>query len=105
MKPTPTPFTKTELIKLIAASTMTTVVKIAMKAGNTIEDITAAGLEADYTRQGVYAAIRAAGFRTRAERSDKGQTLKLKIGKLIEQARALEAKLTQQSSGSGTGNQ
>jgi hypothetical protein len=97
MKPTPTPFTKTELIKLIAASTMTTVVKIAMKGGNTIADITEAGLEADYTRQGVYAAIRAAGFRTRSERSDKGQTLKVKIGKLIDQARALEARLLDQT--------
>jgi len=97
MKPTTTPFTKTELIKLIAASTMTTVVKIAMKGGNTIADITEAGLEADYTRQGVYAAIRAAGFRTRSERSDKGQTLKVKIGKLIDQARALEARLLDQT--------
>ena len=105
MKPTPTPFSKTELIKLIAASTMTTVVKIAMKAGNSIEEITAAGLESGYTRQGVYSAIRSAGFRTRSERSDKGQTLKVKIGKLIEEAKALEARLTQQSSGSSTGNQ
>ena len=105
MKPTPEPFSKTELIKLIAASTMTTVVKLAMKAGNSIEEITAAGLESGYTRQGVYSAIRAAGFRTRSERSDKGQTLKVKIGKLIEEAKALEARLTQQSSGSSTGNQ
>ena len=105
MKPTPEPFSKTELIKLIAASTMTNVVKIAMKAGNSIEEITAAGLESGYTRQGVYSAIRSAGFRTRSERSDKGQTLKVKINKLIEEARALEARLTQQSSGGSTGNQ
>jgi len=105
MKPTPEPFSKTELLKLIAASTMTNVVKIAMKAGNSIEEITEAGLEVDYTRQGIYSAIRSAGFRTRSERSDKGQTLKVKIGKLIEEARALEARLTQQSSGSSTGNQ
>ena len=97
MKPTPTPFNKTELIKLIAASTMTTVVKIAMKGGNTIADITEAGLESGYTRQGVYSAIRAAGFRTRSERSDKGQTLKVKIGKLIDQARDLEARLLDQT--------
>ena len=97
MKPTPEPFTKIELIKLIAATTMTNVVKIAMKAGNSIEEITAAGLESGYTRQGVYSAIRAAGFRTRSERSDKGQTLKVKINKLIEEARALEARLTQQT--------
>jgi hypothetical protein len=101
MKPTPEPFTKTELLKLIAASTLTTVVKIAMKAGNTIPEITAAGLEAEYTRQGVYAAIRSAGFRTRAERSDKGQTLKVKIGKLIDQARALEARLLDQTEKTG----
>jgi len=104
MKPTPEPFAKTELLKRIAATTMTNVVKIAMKAGNSIEEITAAGLESGYTRQGVYSAIRSAGFRTRSERSDKGQTLKVKIGKLIDQARALEARLTQQSSGSSTGN-
>ena len=104
MKPTPEPFSKTELLKLIAATTLTNVVKIAMKAGNSIEEITAAGLESGYTRQGVYSAIRSAGFRTRSERSDKGQTLKVKIGKLIDQARALEARLTQQSSGSSTGN-
>ena len=97
MKPTPEPFSKTELIKLIAASTMTTVVKIAMKAGNSIEEITAAGLESGYTRQGVYSAIRSAGFRTRSERSDKGQTLKVKINKLIEEARALEARLLDQT--------
>ena len=97
MKPTPEPFAKTELLKLIAATTMTNVVKIAMKAGNSIEEITAAGLESGYTRQGVYSAIRSAGFRTRSERSDKGQTLKVKIGKLIDQARALEAKLLDQS--------
>jgi hypothetical protein len=97
MKPTPEPFSKTELLKLIAASTMTTVVKIAMKAGNTIPEITEAGLEAEYTRQGVYSAIRSAGFRTRTERSDKGQTLKVKIGKLIDQARALEARLLDQT--------
>ena len=97
MKPTPEPFSKTELIKLIAATTMTTVVKIAMKAGNSIEEITAAGLESGYTRQGVYSAIRSAGFRTRSERSDKGQTLKVKINKLIEEARALEARLLDQT--------
>ena len=101
MKPTPEPFSKTELLKLIAATTMTNVVKIAMKAGNSIEEITAAGLEADYTRQGVYAAIRSAGFRTRSERSDKGQTLKVKIGKLIDQARALEARLLDQTEKTG----
>jgi hypothetical protein len=98
MKPTPEPFSKTELLKLIAASTMTNVVKIAMKAGNSIEEITAAGLEAEYTRQGVYSAIRSAGFRTRSERSDKGQTLRAKLNQLIEQSKALQAKLAQEDS-------
>jgi hypothetical protein len=89
----PEPFTKTELSKLIKATTLTQVAKIALKAGNTPEDLLAAALESQYTRQGVYAAVRAAGHRMRKERSDKGQTLKLKISKLIEQANALQAKL------------
>jgi hypothetical protein len=96
------PFTKTELLKLIAVTTMTQVSKLALKAGNTVEDLAAAGAEAGYTRQGVFSAVRAAGHRFRKERSDKGQTLKLKLNKLIEQANALQAKLAQESS-SGTG--
>jgi hypothetical protein len=89
----PEPFTKTELSKLIKATTLTQVAKIALKVGNTPEDLLDAALESQYTRQGVYAAVRAAGHRMRKERSDKGQTLKLKINKLIEQANALQAKL------------
>jgi hypothetical protein len=89
----PEPFTKTELSKLIKATTLTQVAKIALKAGNTPEDLLVSALESQYTRQGVYAAVRAAGHRMRKERSDKGQTLKLKISKLIEQANALQAKL------------
>ena len=46
--------------------------------------------------------VREAGHRTRAVRSDKGQTLKIKLNRLIEQANALQAKLAQQSDG-GTG--
>ena len=93
----PEPFTKTELSKLIKATTLTQVAKIALKAGNTPEDLLAAALESQYTRQGVYAAVRAAGHRMRKERSDKGQTLKLKISKLIEQANALQAKLQEEA--------
>ena len=99
----PEPFTKTELLKLIKATTLAQVAKIALKSGNTPDDLLDAALESQYTRQGVYAAVRAAGHRMRKERSDKGQTLKLKINKLIEEAKALESRLTQQSSSGSTG--
>ena len=91
----PEPFTKTELLKLLSVSTMTSTAKLALKAGNTVEDLAAAGAESGYTRQGVFSAVRATGHRIRKERSDKGQTLKLKLNRLIEQANALQAKLTQ----------
>lgn len=97
-------FSRTELLKLIAVTTMTQVAKIALKAGNTVEDLVEAGMEAKYTRQGVISAVRACGHRTRKERSDKGQTLRVKIGRLIEEAKALEAKLAQQR-GSSPGNE
>jgi len=90
-----TPFTRTELLKLIAVTTLTQVSKLSFKAGNTADDIVGAALEADYTRQGAYNAIRSAGHRTRKERSDKGQTLRLKINKLIEQSKALEKEMTE----------
>jgi len=96
----PEPFTKTELLKLLSVTTMTQVAKLAIKAGNTIESIAEAGGEAAYTRQGVFAALRATGHRVRKERSDKGQTLKIKLNRLIEQANALQAKLAQESSSS-----
>jgi len=99
---TPSPFSRTEILKILAATTLTNVAKIALRAGNTADDIAEAALEANYTRQGAYAALRSAGFRTRKERSDKGQTLKVKINKLIEEAKILESRLTEQSSG-GTG--
>lgn len=93
-------FTKTELRKMIAVATMTQVAKIAIKAGNTVDDLIDAGLEAHYTRQGVMSAIRASGHRTRKERSDKGQTLRLKINKLVEEAKALQEKLAQEGGSS-----
>ena len=96
----PEPFTKTELLKLLSVTTMTNVAKFSLKAGNTAEDLAAAGTEAGYTRQGVFSAVRATGHRVRKERSDKGQTLKIKLNRLIEQANALQAKLAQESSSS-----
>ncbi len=99
-----TPFSRTELLKLIAVAPLTQVAKLAFKAGNTQEDLRVAALEADYTRQGVNLAIRAAGRRTRSERSDKGQTLRLKINKLVEEAKALQEKLAQEG-GSSPGDQ
>ena len=96
----PEPITKTELLKILSVTTMTAAAKLALKAGNVPEDLAAAGTEAGYTRQGVFSALRATGHRIRKERSDKGQTLKLKLNKLIEQANALQAKLTQESSSS-----
>jgi hypothetical protein len=89
----PSPFSKTELQKLLAVTTMTHVAKLALKAGNTVDDLIEAGVESQYTRQGVYSAIRKTGKRVRAVRSDKGLTLKRKINRLIEEARALEARL------------
>jgi hypothetical protein len=91
-----TPFARTELLKLIAVTTLTQVSKLAFKAGNTADDIVGAALEADYTRQGAYNAIRSAGHRTRKERSDKGQTLRLKINKLVEESIALQAKVKEE---------
>lgn len=93
----PSPFSKTELQKLLAVTTMTNVAKLALKAGNTVDDLIEAGVESQYTRQGVYSAIRKTGKRVRAVRSDKGMTLKRKINRLIEEAKVLEAKLSQDS--------
>ena len=93
----PKPFTKTELLKLLSVTTMTAAAKLALKAGNVPEDLAVAGVEVGYTRQGVFSALRATGHRVRKERSDKGQTLKLKLNKLIEQANALQAKLQEEA--------
>ena len=93
----PKPFTKTELLKLLSVTTMTAAAKLALKAGNVPEDLAVAGVEAGYTRQGVFSALRATGHRVRKERSDKGQTLKLKLNKLIEQATALQAKMQEEA--------
>jgi len=76
---------------------MAQVAKLALKAGNKTEDLLAAGKQAGFTRQAVYLALRNAGLRTRKVRSDKGLTLKRKIDRLMEQAKVLEAKLSQDS--------
>jgi len=89
------PFTATELQKLLGVATMSQVAKLALKAGNKTEDLLAAGNQAGFTRQGVNLALRNAGHRTRKVRSDKGLTLKRKIGRLLEQAKVLEAKLAE----------
>ena len=96
---------RTDLLKLIPLMTLTKLAKIAIKSGTPAVAFVEVAVEAGYTSAGGYNALREAGFRTRRERSDKGQTLKVKINKLIEEARALEARLTQQSSGGSTGNQ
>lgn len=96
----PIPLEQTEVSKLILITTLTKVSKLALKSGTSIDVIINAALDSGYTRQGVYAALREAGYRTRKERSDKGVTLRSKLDRLIEQANALQAKLNQQSSSS-----
>lgn len=99
----PNPFSAIELQKLLGLTTMTQVAKLALKAGNTVDDLLSAGAQAQYTRQGVYQAVRNAGHRTRKVRSDKGLTIRNRIQKLIDQARDLEAKLAQQDDGGSDG--
>ena len=88
------PLERTDLLKLIPLMTLTKLAKIALKSGTPVPEFIEAALEGGYTSAGGYNALREAGHRTRAVRSDKGQTLKVKINKLIEEARALEARLT-----------
>ena len=96
------PLERTDLLKLIPLMTLTKLAKIAIKSGTPAVAFVEVAVEAGYTSAGGYNALREAGFRTRRERSDKGQTLKIKLNRLIEQANALQAKLAQQSD-SGTG--
>ena len=91
----PDPFNETELLKLIAVTTLTAVCKLALKAKNEPQEIVNAAVKSGYTLQGAYAALREAGHRMRSERCDKGQTLRLKLKKLIEQSKALEKKMTE----------
>ena len=85
------PLERTDLLKLIPLMTLTKLAKIALKSGTPVPEFIEAALE------GGYNALREAGHRTRAVRSDKGQTLKIKLNRLIEQANALQASLAQQS--------
>jgi xanthine dehydrogenase iron-sulfur cluster and FAD-binding subunit A len=96
------PLERTDLLKLIPLMTLTKLAKLALKSGTPVTEFIEAALEGGYTSAGGYNALREAGHRTRAVRSDKGQTLKIKLNRLIEQANALQAKLAQQSD-SGTG--
>lgn len=91
----PEPFNETELLKLISVTTLTAVCKLALKAKNEPQEIINAAVKSGYTLQGTYAALREAGHRMRRERCDKGQTLRVKLKKLIEQSKALEKKMTE----------
>lgn len=90
------PLERTDLLKLIPLMTLTKIAKLALASGTPVPEFIEAALEAGYTRAGGYNALREAGHRTRGVRSDKGQTIKLKLNQLIEQAKALQAKLAQE---------
>ena len=98
----PAPLEPIEIRKLAAVLPLTKTAKIAMKTGTTPEVFLDSLSESGATRQALHAALRHAGHRTRKVRSDRGRTLKVKIDKLLEEAKALEAKLSgqQQSSAS-----
>ncbi len=96
------PLERTDLLKLIPLATLTKIAKLAVRSGTPASVFVEASVEAGYTSQGAYSALRSAGYRTRKERSDKGNTLRTKINRLIEQAHELQTRLTQ-SNDSGTG--
>jgi xanthine dehydrogenase iron-sulfur cluster and FAD-binding subunit A len=96
------PLERTDLLKLIPLMTLTKLAKLALKSGTPVTEFIEAALEGGYTSAGGYHALREAGHRTRGVRSDKGKTLKVKLNRLIEQAKSLQAALAQQSD-SGTG--
>ena len=98
------PLDRTDLHKLIPLMTLTKLAKIALKSGTPVAEFVAATLEAGYTSAGGYSALRGAGHRTRRLRSDKGQTLRIKLNQLIEQSKALQAKLAQEDSSSPSSN-
>jgi hypothetical protein len=100
MKPNLTivPLDRTDLHKLIPLMTLTKLAKIALKSGTPVAEFVDATVEAGYTSAGGYSALRGAGHRTRRIRSDKGQTLRAKLNHLIEQSKALQAKLAQEDS-------
>jgi len=88
---------QTDICKLLPLMTLTKACRLALKSGTTPEVILNAAMQSGYTRAGGYHALRNAGLRTRKVRSDKGLTLKRKIDRLMEQAKVLEAKLSQDS--------
>jgi hypothetical protein len=92
------PLERTDLLKLIPLTTLTKVAKFAVKSGTPASVFVEASVEAGYTSQGAYSALRGAGYRTRKERSDKGRTLKSKLNRLIEQAQELKNRLAQSES-------
>ena len=96
------PLERTDLLKLIPLATLTKVAKFAVKSGTPASVFVEASIEAGYTNQGAYAALRSAGHRTRKQRSDKGKTLRTRINRLIEQAQELQTRLGQ-GNGSSTG--
>jgi xanthine dehydrogenase iron-sulfur cluster and FAD-binding subunit A len=87
------PLERTDLLKLIPLMTLTKLAKLALASGTPVTEFIEAALEAGYTRAGGHNALREAGYRIRSVRSDKGQTLKIKLNRLIEQAKALQEKL------------
>ena len=89
------PLERTDLLKLIPLMTLTKLAKLALKSGTPVTEFIEAALEGGYTSAGGYHALREAGYRTRAVRSDKGQSLKIKLNRLIEQANALQTKLSE----------
>ena len=95
------PLEQTDLMKLIPLMTLTKLAKIALKSGTTPDVFSDAAIDAGYTGAGINSALREAGHRARRTRSDKGLTIKRKIQKLIDQARALEARLAQEDSSPG----
>lgn len=96
------PLERTDLLKLIPLMTLTKLAKIAVRSGTPANTFVEAAMEASYTSAGAFNALREAGHRTRAVRSDKGKTLKIKLNRLIEQANALQAKLAQEDSSTGS---
>lgn len=96
------PLERTDLLKLVPLMTLTKLAKLAMKSGTPAVTFVEVAVESGYTSAGGYNALREAGHRTRAVRSDKGQTLKIKLNRLIEQANALQAKLGQEDSSTGS---
>jgi hypothetical protein len=91
------PLDRTDLHKLIPLMTLTKLAKIALKSGTPASEFVESIMEAGYTSAGGYSALRGAGHRTRPIRSDKGQTLRAKLNRLIEQSKALQSKLEEEA--------